>query len=97
MIDWCYAFRLAEVSLLRSLDSGNAGVYMNIKLAAIFNSDLIYYDLWNLFASVWDLFQVNELEKELIGRLSPSKTKQRVGPGNAFCCCLFGGYLIWPS
>lgn len=36
-------------------------VYMNIKLAAIFNSDLIYYDRWNLFASVWDLFQVNEL------------------------------------
>lgn len=31
------AFRFTEILLLTNLDTGNAGVYMNIKLATIFS------------------------------------------------------------
>ena len=42
---------------------------MNIKLATIFNSNLMYCDRQSLFVSALDLFEVNDISEEIVDRM----------------------------
>lgn len=73
---------------------------MNIKLAAIFNSNLMYFDRQSLFVSALDLFEVNDVSEEIVDRMFLFRNKTQVcvcvcvrGHGDILCYCLCICYL----
>lgn len=94
------------LGLQSSLDWGNAGVYANIKLATIFNSNLMFCDRQSLFASAWDVFVVNDISEEIVDRMSLFKNKTQAcvlgTHGHSLCyllfpCSLSNLTLLWSS